>query len=248
MISVCMATYNGSKYIEEQIQSILKQIGDHDEIIISDDGSKDDTLLIIKAINDPRIKVFINKGIHGFTHNFENALSKASGDIIFLSDQDDIWLDNKVQKVSDALERVDFVTHDCVTVDSNLNILSESRFKDFNIQGGFWKHMLKSRYLGCCMAFRRNVLDVSLPFPVRDDLVEHDIWIAAVAFRYFSYSLIDEPLIYYRRHDTNASEGGFTNGYSIWNKIYRRIYRLKMVEGLKACGKIEHSRKGVAEK
>lgn len=137
MISVCMATYNGQKYIEEQLRSILQQISDEDEIIISDDGSKDETLSIISTIDDSRIKIYVNDGTHGFTHNFENALSKSNGDIIFLSDQDDIWTENKVQTVLKELEKVDFVTHDCITVDSEMNVLSQSRFKDFNMEGGF---------------------------------------------------------------------------------------------------------------
>lgn len=230
MISVCIATYNGEQYIAEQLRSILKQLNDDDEIVISDDGSKDNTLSVVRGINDSRIKIYINNGIHGFTHNFENALSKSNGDIIFLSDQDDIWVENKAQIVLKELKKVDFVTHDCITVDSEMNVLSKSRFKDFNMKGGFWKHMVKSRFLGCCMAFRRNVLEISIPFPLRDDLVEHDIWIAAIAFKYFEYSLINEPLIYYRRHGKNASEGGFTKGYSMWNKVYRRLYRLHYIK------------------
>ena len=77
------------------------------------------------------------------------------------------------------------------------------------------------------MAFNRQVLEASLPFPTNDFLVEHDIWLAAVAFAYFKVSLIDEPLIYYRRHGKNASSGGFNKGYSVPIKIYRRLYRLK---------------------
>lgn len=200
MISVCMATYNGEKYIREQLESILKQIGPNDEIIISDDGSKDATQQVIESIGDKRIRYVKNTGTHGFTHNFENALRLARGEYIFLADQDDIWLDNKVDVVMKALQNADFVTHDCITVDPNMQILSQSRFKEFNIKPGFWNHLIKSRYLGCCMAFNRQVLEASLPFPDNDFLVEHDIWLAAVAFAYFKVSLIDEPLIYYRRH------------------------------------------------
>ena len=90
MITVCIATYNGGKYISKQIDSILNQLSDSDEVIVSDDGSKDDTLDIITAFHDKRIEVFKNDGRHGVVPNFENALSKAKGDIIFFSDQDDI--------------------------------------------------------------------------------------------------------------------------------------------------------------
>ena len=227
MISVCMATYNGEKYIREQLESILKQIGCNDEIIISDDGSKDTTQQVIESIGDKRIRYVKNTGTHGFTHNFENALRLAQGEYIFLADQDDIWLDNKVDVVMKALQNVDFVTHDCITVDPNMQILSQSRFQEFNVKPGFLRHLMKSRYLGCCMAFNRQVLDASLPFPTNDFLVEHDIWLAAVAFAYFKVSLIDEPLIYYRRHGKNASSGGFNKGYSVRVKIEKRLYRIK---------------------
>ena len=97
MNSVCIATYNGEKFIEEQIRSILLQLDSHDEIVISDDHSTDKTIQIIKSINDDRIKIIYNKNNKGYTNNFENAISKASGDFIYLSDQDDVWKPTKVK-------------------------------------------------------------------------------------------------------------------------------------------------------
>jgi Glycosyltransferases involved in cell wall biogenesis len=226
MISVCMATYNGEKYVIEQLNSILSQIGNDDEIVISDDASKDRTLDVIKSINDSRIKVFVNQGIHGFTHNFENALTHASGDYIFLSDQDDTWKEDKVAVIMEALQRVDFVVSDCITVDSNMNVIQESRIDSFNMKMGFWRHLIKSRFLGCCMAFNRKVLEASLPFPKNDFLVEHDIWLAAVALCYFKTEQIAKPLVCYRRHGNNVSSGGFDKGYSLIVKIKKRVYRL----------------------
>lgn len=226
MISVCMATYNGEKYLKEQLQSILKQLSDEDEIIISDDGSKDGTYDVVNKMNDNRIKWVVNNGNHGFTHNFENALKYASGDVIFLSDQDDIWCDNKVKISIQYLKNSDFIISDCITVNKDMEVIQESRFKAFNIKNGFIRHLIKSRYLGCCMAFKRNVLETALPFPKKDELVEHDIWLASVGLLYFKVQLIDKPLIFYRRHGDNVSDGGFDKGYSVWNKIYRRIYRL----------------------
>lgn len=225
MISVCVATYNGEKYIKEQLNSILIQLDTDDEVIISDDGSTDQTLDIVRELKDARIQIVINKNKHGFTHNFENALRNAKGDYIFLSDQDDIWAEDKVAVTLEVLKKCDFVISDCVTVNYEMKILSKSRFEDFKMKPGFFRHLLKSRFLGCCMTFNRKVLDAALPFPDRDDLVEHDIWLAAVAFCYFNVQLVNKPLIYYRRHGKNASEGGFTKGYSLGNKLYRRLYR-----------------------
>ena len=89
-ISVCIATFNGEKFIQEQIQSILPQLGEDDEIVVSDDGSTDRTMEILELFKDKRIRLLVNEGKHGFIWNFENALRKAKGDVIFLCDQDDI--------------------------------------------------------------------------------------------------------------------------------------------------------------
>nr|AIA84980.1 Glycos_transf_2 [uncultured Leptotrichia sp.] len=97
MISVCMATYNGSSFIKAQLESILFQLNTNDEVVISDDGSSDDTLSIIEAFNDPRIRLIEGPKIHSVAHNFEYAIRHSRGDIIFLSDQDDVWLNNKKQ-------------------------------------------------------------------------------------------------------------------------------------------------------
>ena len=104
MISVCIATYNGEKYLRKQLDSILNQLEYNDEVIISDDGSSDETLNIISSYNDKRIHVFHNKGEHGVVKNFENGLNHVLGDYIFLCDQDDIWKSNKVQVVLNELK------------------------------------------------------------------------------------------------------------------------------------------------
>ena len=195
MISVCMATYNGEKFIELQLKSILSQLSDNDEVIISDDSSTDRTLEIVKQIADERIKIFHHETDHGYTRNFENALKYAKGDYIFLSDQDDEWLPDKVQVTLEALKDADFVVSDCVTEDENGNVLDRSRFKTFNIKKGFLRLMIKTRYLGCCMAFRRNVLEAALPFPENAYYMEHDLWLASVSELYFNVLILFSIII-----------------------------------------------------
>ena len=224
--SVCMAAYNGEKYIKEQIDSILRQIGDEDELIISDDGSEDSTVKIIESIDDDRIILLHNTIRHGYTSNFENALNHASGDLILLSDQDDVWLPQKYETVKGLLAEYDFVVHDCKIIDQDLKILKESYFEEMNVKPGFLSQMIRMRYLGCCMAFGRSVLEMALPFPPNTDLVEHDTWLASISELYFNCKKYDEPLLLYRRHGSNTSDGGWGKGYSLYNKVYRRIYRL----------------------
>ena len=225
-ISVCMAAYNGEMYIREQIESILKQLKANDELIISDDNSSDKTSDIIREINDPRIKFIINNGEKGYTKNFENALKKSSGDIIFLSDQDDVWVDNKVEIMLKHLENADMVVSNAKIVDSQLQVINDSHFLLHNVKKGFWNNFLKTRYIGACMAFKRSVLDKALPFPKHQKYCAHDYWLTIVSEAFFRISLVYEPLLLYRRHDNNASSGGEISDSPIYKKVFIRIYSL----------------------
>ena len=226
-ISVCMATYNGEKYVEEQIKSILMQLNDNDEIIISDDHSTDNTLGIIKSLNDERVKIFINSLESGYAKNFENAICRASNDIIFLSDQDDVWMDIKIEKMLAGLEVSDLVISDALISDSNLNPTLGSHFKLFNVKKGFLNNWLKTRYIGACMAFKKEMLEKLLPFPNNQKLCAHDYWIAIVGEFYFKVGLVNETLIKYRRHDSNASTGGIKSANGLVHKLKVRFYTLK---------------------
>lgn len=225
-ISVCMATYNGEKYIKEQLDSILCQIGENDEVIISDDSSTDNTVEIINAFNDDRIKIYKNEKEKGYTRNFENALEKASGDIIFLSDQDDIWIEDKVKKMTEILENYDFVVSDNSIVNENLEVINKSHFEVYKTKNGFLTNLLLPRYVGACMAFKKNVLQKSLPFPNNAKLSAHDYWISLIAEMYFKSYKLDEQLLLYRRHGTNASSGGEKSKNSLSHKLKVRIYNL----------------------
>ncbi len=225
-ISVCMATYNGEKYIKEQLDSILSQIGENDEIIISDDSSKDNTVGIINSFSDSRIKIYKNTKEKGYTRNFENALEKANGDIIFLSDQDDIWVENKVKKMIKILENYDFVVSDNNIVNENLETINKSHFEIYKTKNGFLINLLLPRYVGACMAFKKNVLQKSLPFPNNAKLSAHDYWISLIAEMYFKSYKLDEQLLLYRRHGANASSGGERSKNSLVHKLKVRIYTL----------------------
>lgn len=222
MISVCMATYNGEKYIKEQLVSILKQIGPRDEIIISDDLSKDKTIEIVKGLNDKRIKIFFNTN-KGYTNNFQNSIKNASGDLIFLADQDDVWVDDKIQIMSDLLKKYDFVVSNAQMVNKDLESLGTTYFQ---IRGGgksgFLNNLIKLKYIGCCMAFRKIILNKAFPFPKNTTLCSHDLWIALISEFYFSTFVIQEPLLLYRRHGENVST--HISSTSLFLKIQFRIY------------------------
>ena len=221
MISVCMATYNGEKYVEEQTRSILCQLGKDDELIISDDASNDNTITVIQQIKDDRIKILHNEN-HGIVHNFENALRNATGNYIFLCDQDDIWLPNKVNEMLEVLQSYDLVVSDCVVVDKNLKVISNSFFREEASCKGFVKNLYKNSYLGCCMAFRKKILEYVLPFPKH--IAMHDIWIGLNVELRGSSFFLEKPLILYRRHGGNASSSSEKSHNPFLYKLQYRAY------------------------
>ncbi len=221
-----MATFNGELFIKQQILSILVQLSCDDEIIVSDDGSTDNTLDIINDINDRRIKVYKNSGVNGYVGNFENSLNLASGDVIFLSDQDDIWFPNKVNLVLEQLKTNEFVITDAIIVNAKLDVVEDSYFNARKTSFGFFSSLIRCRYLGCCYAFRNTVLRKALPFPPNHKYLPHDLWLALIGEFFYSVSYLKVPLIYYRRHSNNTSDGGNFSSNSIFTKIKIRLYSL----------------------
>lgn len=227
MISVCIATYNGESFIRRQIETILPQLSENDEIIVSDDGSSDATIQIVEAFHSSQIKIVKNQGRHGYTANYEHALSCAKGDIIIFADQDDEWEPNKVKRCLVELETCDFVVSDASIIDAYGQITDESFFRLREPKRTFLGNLLKFGYLGCCIAFRRHVLDKVLPFPKNHVMCSHDNWITIVSMAYYRYRVLDDKLVRYRRHGKNVSNidkiGTHT---SLLFKIKYRLYIL----------------------
>ena len=225
MVSVVMAAYNGEKYIREQLLSVLKQLSENDEVIISDDNPYTGTYEAVKGFieSDGRIRYIKGPG-KGVIKNFENAISAAEGDYIFLCDQDDVWLDGKVSAVCEELKKgAVVVMHDAIVTDENLNPVKQSFFEAMGSGTGIVKNIIKNTYIGCCMAFSKSLKPFILPFP--DDLPMHDQWIGLAGEKAGRVALIKEPLIYYRRH-SGAVTGGRT---SFSQKLKWRMSIIKAV-------------------
>ncbi|MBP2283099.1 glycosyltransferase involved in cell wall biosynthesis [Flavobacterium sp. CG_23.5] len=232
-ISVCMATFNGEKFIKEQVQSIIKQLSATDEIIISDDGSTDETINIISAFLDPRIRLVQNDSSqfkpnkqsrsYQVTRNFENALSYATGDYIFLSDQDDVWEEDKVEGCLLLLKdkKINLIVHDANVVDESDNVIARSYFEKVKSQKGFFRNIIKNSYLGCCMVFDRRILLKSLPFP--KDLIAHDMWIGLIAEKNGKVAFVDNKFIRYKRHSAAVTASGMKSDNSLNFKIRYRV-------------------------
>jgi glycosyltransferase involved in cell wall biosynthesis len=205
-ISICMAAYNGARFIREQIASILPQLGEHDEFVIVDDASQDDTINIIESFRDERIRIVRQDQNRGVVQSFGAALRHARGEVIFLADQDDIWRADKVERFLEmfsAQPDLTLVMSDLVIINAAGTVTSGPKFASQGFHRGLFRTLVQNGYQGSAMAFRRFVLGFCLPFPI--DIPIHDVWIGLVNRFVGKTGFIPEPLLFYRRHGTNES-------------------------------------------
>lgn len=213
MISIALCTYNGAKYIEQQIESIIKQTVQPDEIIICDDCSSDGTVKVLKRVLCSwagNYKIIVNKHNLGFRKNFEKAISLCQGDIIFLSDQDDVWDSHKIKILSNILNEnshVNLVFHDAKIVDENLNLISGSFWKILNFnyikftQRKYARLQHSNVVQGSACAFRKKILTNAIPFPID---AYHDEWLALIALMTGDIVAVSQQLLLYRQSENNA--------------------------------------------
>lgn len=228
MISVALAAYKGEKYIYEQIKSILPQLDEKDEIIVSDDRPGGITEKIVRKMmeKDSRI-VYLEGSGKGVVANFVNAIRHCKGDKIFLCDQDDVWLPDKVKLVMKAFsEGADLVLHNAYVTDRKLNITDTSFFELRGSRKGVVHNIVKNSYMGCCMAFDRKMLKRIMPIP--RNVPMHDQWIGLVCELYGKVAFIDQPLIYHRMHGKNVTgttQTSFSQKMQWRRNIISRLYR-----------------------
>jgi len=201
-----MAAYNGEQYIQEQLLSILGQLSSEDEVIIVDDASADQTRARIKEIVDSRVKLIENTENIGIRSSFEKALRNASGEIIFFSDQDDIWERDKVAQVLEAFSKDTAIT---LVLTNGIKIEQDGkptakRVLKTPVRFGIVNTLAKNPYYGCLMAFRREILEICLPIPSSN--ATHDSWIGTINSLIGKSHYLDKDLVYYRRHGANATK------------------------------------------
>ncbi|WP_028862355.1 glycosyltransferase [Psychromonas aquimarina] len=231
-ISVCLTTYNGEKYIYQQLQSILHQLGKEDEVVICDDLSSDNTINIIECLNDDRIKLYVNDYNLGHVRNFEKAIQLSKNDIIVLSDQDDIWFENKLKVIKAKFSSnsslvlyhhgITTVTEDGNIIDNNYNNVDMS-FNTFSLFRKLFNMLVKQHYFGCCMSFKSTLKNTMLPFP--KVTYAHDHWISIVATMNSEIECDNQSLIYYRQHSANLTP---KKNLGIMKKIQFRLKALIM--------------------
>lgn len=232
LISVAMATYEGGRFINDQLSSIASQTVLPHEIVIFDDGSTDDTVDIVRgfASSAPfEVRFVANERRLGITKNFESAIYACKGDIVFLCDQDDVWYPEKVEKTLACFRRseaVGVVCSDADVVDEALRPIGLRLWKSLGFSrakqeqfrhGRAAKRLLRGPVLtGATMAFRAEYKDLILPIP---EIWGHDGWIGLLIMSVAEAEVVDCPLIAYRQHAGNQV------GYNL--KAKKRKEKLK---------------------
>jgi len=200
-----MATFNGAPYVAGQLRSILAQLGSGDEVCIVDDASTDATCGVIASIADPRLRLQVQPTNRGVRASFETALGACRGEFVFLADQDDVWLPGKRDALAAALQSGAILAlSDATVIDAEGREVERSFMaRRGGFRGGFLATLVKNRFLGCALAFRRELLADILPIPPQVPM--HDMWIGALAALRGRVAYIDRPLMQYRRHGANLS-------------------------------------------
>lgn len=247
LISIVMATYNGEKYIKEQIDSILNQSYSNWELIISDDGSKDSTLEIVKKYceKDKRIKLVINNNHHGFAQNFINGIKYINGEFVAFADQDDVWPDNHLLSLISNIGKNDFICGNASLVDENcrylgytmkdvlgINKLPDNKNALLNLL--FYSNIFQG---AACLFTKKIAVKISeLP----ENVYFHDHWIALFSCVNNGCRFIDEEVLLYRQHGNNVTSNTkkklfhkiFPDKETLENEKKLFKYNLLMLENL----------------
>lgn len=206
--SVCMAAYNGSQFIEEQIRSILPELEEDDELVIINDCSTDSTVSVVRGIDDPRIRLISNEHNLGYVKTFERALAESTGDYVFLSDQDDIWIPGRLKEMKAALEDNLMVVSNCSHFGGAAGRFHHIRVRPAdserhiaNIIGILVGYRL---HWGCAMGLRSELLKLALPFPSRMS-ESHDQFLAMAGNVSRSIRYLEADTILHRLHGENLT-------------------------------------------
>ncbi len=234
-IDILMATYNGERYLKEQLDSILKQTYKKFNLIISDDASTDNTIKILKQYEqkDKRIKVFYNKKNKGFLKNFEFLCQQARTNLCMFCDQDDVWKSNKIEKLYNFMKKTNAVLSFCDMEITNQNletinpsfhqyIKKEKRCEKYN---NFDLLKLENVISGCSILVKKDIIKKSIPFP--KEIFVYDWWISLIATQHGQITYLNEPLQYYRQHDSNSIGAFENNEYKTFEEYRKELIDFK---------------------
>lgn len=223
-ISIAMATFNGGQFLRQQLESFLAQTRRPDELIVCDDGSVDETLQILESflVKAPfEVHVYRNPKQMGFVQNFAKAVGLCTGEIIFLSDQDDVWFPYKLERIADvffAHQDLLLVVNDAEITDKDLRPSGLTQIGQLLSAGLTIDNLVN----GSCTAMSARLLAVVLPIPKEE--IAHDNWIHKLAGAMSARQPLNEVLQYYRRHDASLSKSIISNNAPVSRWDLRRHY------------------------
>lgn len=225
LISIAMSTYNGERFIKEQIDSILDQSYANLELIITDDGSSDQTIEIIENYqeNDTRIKLYQNETNLGFVQNFAKAISLCEGEYIALADQDDIWKKDKLKTFIEKIGENVLIYSDADLVDEHAASMGKELIRpDRELVSGANNRafLLENCVSGNTLMFKKELLPYILPIP--EGASFHDRWIVFVATTYGSITYTEEPMTYYRRYSEQITKKREKDYESFFDRLKKK--------------------------
>ncbi|WP_051287222.1 glycosyltransferase family 2 protein [Algoriphagus mannitolivorans] len=221
-ISVAMTTYNGEVYLRKQLDSILNQTKQVDEIWVGDDGSTDGTLSILEEYSQKtNLQFFTNSKNLGFVKNFEKTLLKCTGDLIFLSDQDDVWFPKKVETMVGMMGDNLLIHSDCRLIDEEGHVLKELFKGEIRTHNQAEDFLFANVVTGCTALIDRKLLQIALPFP--KGVLYHDWYLALIASYQGKLAYIPQPLVDYRQHSSQDTGAGASGKNSILRNCLKRI-------------------------
>jgi glycosyltransferase involved in cell wall biosynthesis len=230
-VSVCMATYNGERYLPEQVASILAQLEPDDELVVVDDASRDGTVAYLEGLGDPRIRVHRNEANLGHVQSFAKVIGLARHRCILMADQDDVWIEGRVRAMRDALaDGTALVSTNSEFIDGQGRPIAplhtglaagESRHYVANILRIFAG---RGFYDGCAMGMREELRDIVLPIPRYVE--SHDLWIAMAGNVAASNVHLERPTLRRRVHGNNASVVRRPLAQKLWS---RAIFLLSLL-------------------
>ena len=226
LISIVMATYNGEKYLREQVDSLLAQSYPSLEFIFVDDASSDSSLAILQeyALNDSRIHIVANPVNQGLLATFETGIRTTKGEMIALSDQDDVWMPEKISLLAGAIG-----SHSMIYADSALTDATGARTGKFSDQNHLCDYPTALHYvfgtkaMGHAMLFKREIIDIALPFP---DYVGHDYILGFTAAALNGVVYFPQTLVNYRQHSSNTMGADLSKGKKNYNTREERNARI----------------------
>ena len=227
LVSIAMTTYNGERFLRKQLDSIYIQTYKNIEVVVGDDKSTDTTVTILEEYRKKYgLRYFINENNLGFMRNFEKVIRLCGGRYIALADQDDIWLPNKIERLVNKICEYSLIFSDAQYIDKDDNVFAPSIMRFIgapDLTGKPFRILTFSNYVtGCTILFKRELLTIALPIPEGESY--HDWWLSLIACKQNGLLYLDEPLLYYRKHDRNTL-GGLLERPLLKGKLFKIIWK-----------------------